>query len=104
MVDNEDGYRAATYGDRIAEAYDEMHPLPADAAAERLAELADVGPVLELGVGTGRLALPLAARGIDVGIVTGDGAGGRAGTCRCLGGRRLARRRRSIRRYSASGG
>jgi SAM-dependent methyltransferase len=31
-----------------------------------LAELAGRGPVLELGIGTGRIALPLAARGIDV--------------------------------------
>ncbi|HWC10992.1 MAG TPA: class I SAM-dependent methyltransferase [Acidimicrobiales bacterium] len=31
-----------------------------------LTELADDGPVLELGIGTGRLALPLAARGLDV--------------------------------------
>jgi SAM-dependent methyltransferase len=33
---------------------------------ERLAELAGDGPVLELGIGTGRVALPLARRGIAV--------------------------------------
>ena len=32
----------------------------------RLAVLAGAGPVLELGVGTGRLALPLAATGLEV--------------------------------------
>ena len=37
----------------------------ADAVA-MLAELAGMGPVLELGIGTGRLALPLAARGLAV--------------------------------------
>ena len=63
-----DGYDAATYGDRIAEVYDELYPSgPAvEDAAALLAELADGGRVLELGVGTGRLALPLAARGVDV--------------------------------------
>lgn len=33
---------------------------------EALAELAGEGPVLELGVGTGRLAIPLAERGFEV--------------------------------------
>src|SRR5262245_65626585 len=35
-------------------------------AVATLAELAGRGPVLELGIGTGRLALPLAARGLAV--------------------------------------
>lgn len=57
-----------TYGEKIAEVYDELHPgvLTSDAAVERLAGLAGDGPVLELGVGTGRLAIPLAARGLRV--------------------------------------
>jgi SAM-dependent methyltransferase len=61
-------YTAATYGDRIADVYDEVIPvtLDADMAVATLAELAGAGPVLELGIGTGRLALPLAARGIEV--------------------------------------
>ena len=33
---------------------------------EVLAELAGEGPVLELAVGTGRIAAPLAVRGLDV--------------------------------------
>jgi SAM-dependent methyltransferase len=37
-----------------------------DPAVDFLAVLAGRGPVLELGVGTGRLALPLAARGFTV--------------------------------------
>ncbi|MGH9076375.1 MAG: class I SAM-dependent DNA methyltransferase [Acidimicrobiales bacterium] len=38
----------------------------AEATVEFLAGLAGTGPVLELGIGTGRIALPLAARGIPV--------------------------------------
>src|SRR5947208_7115224 len=56
--------RAATYDDTHAHQFAE-----ADVVADALAALnshAGAGPVLELGVGTGRLALPLAARGIEV--------------------------------------
>jgi SAM-dependent methyltransferase len=62
-----DGYAAATYGDRIADVYDEQHA-GRDAAAEAdfLAGLAGDGPVLELGIGTGRVALPLQACGVAV--------------------------------------
>ncbi|HET7031394.1 MAG TPA: class I SAM-dependent methyltransferase [Candidatus Limnocylindrales bacterium] len=35
-------------------------------AVERLAALAGDGPALEFGIGTGRIALPLAARGVEV--------------------------------------
>ena len=61
-------YTAATYGDKIAEVYDEMYPMRADVGAtvDALAKLAGDGPVLELGIGTGRVAIPLAARGIEV--------------------------------------
>jgi SAM-dependent methyltransferase len=61
-------YRPETYGDRIAEVYDAMTgtmPDPVD-CVDRLAELAGPGPALELGIGTGRVALPLAARGVEV--------------------------------------
>ena len=62
------GYYAATYGDRIAEVYDTWSSVPGetDAAVEYLAGMAGPGPVLELGIGTGRIALPLAGRGIEV--------------------------------------
>src|SRR5512132_564394 len=63
-----EGYRPETYGDRIADVYDAMTaglPDPAD-CVDRLAELAGPGPALELGIGTGRVALPLAARGVQV--------------------------------------
>jgi SAM-dependent methyltransferase len=61
-------YDAATYGDRIADVYDQRVAARGDTedAVAFLAEHAGGGPVLELGVGTGRLALPLAARGLEV--------------------------------------
>ena len=61
-------YTAATYGDKIAEVYDRMYPMRANVGptADALANLAGNGPALELGIGTGRIALPLAERGIEV--------------------------------------
>ena len=60
-------YGISTYGDRIADVYDEWYSDhdPAD-AVETLAELAGRGPVLELAIGTGRVAVPLAERGLEV--------------------------------------
>ncbi len=71
-----DGFGPATYGDRIADLYDEWHEGigDTDQTVEFLAALADGGPVLELGVGTGRVALPLAARGIEVVGIEGSEA------------------------------
>jgi SAM-dependent methyltransferase len=64
------GYDISTYGDRIAEVYDTWHEelpwLQTQESVELLAELAGPGPVLELAIGTGRLALPLAKRGLEV--------------------------------------
>ncbi len=62
------GYDASTYGERIAEVYDHWPGVPATAAAaaEFLAPLAKNRRALELGIGTGRVALPLAARGVAV--------------------------------------
>lgn len=67
-MDGREGYDAAAYGDRIADVYDELptHPPDVDAAAAFLADLAGPGPALELAIGTGRLALPLADRGVAV--------------------------------------
>jgi SAM-dependent methyltransferase len=60
-------YDAATYGDRIADVYDDDPAVRAQTVGvELLAELAGRGPVLELGIGTGRVAIPLAARGVQV--------------------------------------
>jgi SAM-dependent methyltransferase len=61
------GFGAGTYGASFAEVYDAWYgDLPGtDEAVGFLADLAvsgPAGPVLELGIGTGRLALPLAER------------------------------------------
>ena len=62
-----DGY----FDERVARRYDsstdpEFEPEAIDATVDLLAELARGGPVVELGIGTGRIALPLARRGIRV--------------------------------------
>ena len=77
------GFDAATYGDRFADVYDDWYADITDTAA-CVATVADLareaaagrGPgaasgddrprVLELGVGTGRLAIPLAGAGVQV--------------------------------------
>lgn len=62
------GYDPAEYGDRWAAVYDAEHEgLDPSMAVETLVTLAPRGGrVLELGIGTGRLALPLAGRGLQV--------------------------------------
>jgi SAM-dependent methyltransferase len=64
---DEDGF----FGEDVAARYDETESAQfsrgeIDAAADLLAELAAGGRALELAIGTGRIALPLAARGVDV--------------------------------------
>lgn len=63
-----EGWSAASYGDTRAHAYDRQAASRGDveAAVALLRELAGDGPALELGVGTGRLAIPLAATGVAV--------------------------------------
>ncbi|WP_246843238.1 class I SAM-dependent methyltransferase [Allokutzneria sp. NRRL B-24872] len=63
----DDGY----FGGSVAANYDESSaemfaPRVVEPAVDFLAELAGGGRALELGIGTGRIALPLAQRGIDV--------------------------------------
>ena len=84
------GFEPATYGDRFADVYDDWYPEVTDTAAcaatvadlaRTAASRADVGGVgggedggaggdrprvLELGVGTGRLAIPLTEAGVEV--------------------------------------
>jgi SAM-dependent methyltransferase len=63
-----EGYEAETYGERIAARYDELYAdLDPTDAVGTLADLAEGrGPVLELAIGTGRIALPLNERGVEV--------------------------------------
>ncbi|MEO0494090.1 MAG: class I SAM-dependent methyltransferase [Actinomycetota bacterium] len=70
MIDppGHDGYAADTYGESFADVYDAWYAdvSDVDATVSMVARLAGDGPVLELGIGTGRLALPLAAAGVRV--------------------------------------
>jgi SAM-dependent methyltransferase len=66
-VDAENGY----FDERVAARYDEsaaemFDPSVVDPVVDLLADLAGNGRALELGIGTGRIALPLAQRGITV--------------------------------------
>ena len=66
-MQDEDGH----FGEPVADRYDEtsnamFDPAVVEPAVDFLAGLAEGGRALELGVGTGRIALPLAARGVPV--------------------------------------
>src|SRR5262252_3552305 len=66
-MDDEDGY----FPERVAASYDDsadgmFDPAFTDTVADLLAGLANGGRALELGIGTGRIALPLARRGVEV--------------------------------------
>jgi SAM-dependent methyltransferase len=66
-VSEEDGY----FDEPVAARYDESHaemfrPKRVDPAVDLLAELAGKGRALELAIGTGRIAVPLAQRGVPV--------------------------------------
>jgi SAM-dependent methyltransferase len=66
-VPGDDGY----FDERVAARYDESEEEMFDSAViqptvEFLAELAEDGRALELGIGTGRIAVPLARRGVAV--------------------------------------
>jgi SAM-dependent methyltransferase len=55
-----------TYDARCADVYDQWFGYFDEAAVDVLEELAGGGRALELGIGTGVVALPLAARGVEV--------------------------------------
>ena len=64
-------YEDGHFGERIAASYDEssgdmFEQDVVQPAVDLLADLAGSGRALELGIGTGRIALPLAKRGIPV--------------------------------------
>ena len=58
-----DAETAADYDAAIPEMFD---PAQLDPCVDVLASLAGEGPALEFAVGTGRVALPLSARGVQV--------------------------------------
>jgi Methyltransferase domain len=62
-----EGFQGTTFGERYADVYDNR-PVrdDTDATVSFLGRLAGEGPSLELAVGTGRVALPLAERGVRV--------------------------------------
>jgi SAM-dependent methyltransferase len=55
-----------SFGEHVAEMYRDVQRGDEIATVAFLEQLAGRGPVLELAIGTGRIALPLAARGIRV--------------------------------------
>jgi SAM-dependent methyltransferase len=63
-----DGYQPSTsFGEEVAAIYDELSTRGDETATVAfLGQLAQGGPALELAIGTGRIALPLAARGVVV--------------------------------------
>ncbi|GHH69032.1 methyltransferase [Streptosporangium violaceochromogenes] len=66
-------YDVSAYGRAIADVYDStVAEASTESAVKRLHALAQGSPVLEFGIGTGRLALPLAARGLTVAGIDGS--------------------------------
>jgi SAM-dependent methyltransferase len=59
-------YSDDTYGESVAGVYDEWYSEYDPHAIEVLAEFAHGGRALELGIGTGRFALPLSAKNVEV--------------------------------------
>src|SRR4051794_37264620 len=67
------GFDPSEYGRHIGSVYDEIHAARTpDIAVDLIAGYAGGGAVLEFGIGTGRLALPLAARGVQVDGIDGS--------------------------------
>lgn len=69
-----EAYDPAAYGRAVAQDYDSLYKTvpQTEETVGLLAELSDGGAVLEMGIGTGRLALPLQERGIDVAGIEGS--------------------------------
>ncbi|GAA0380646.1 class I SAM-dependent methyltransferase [Microbispora corallina] len=67
------GFDPSAYGRAIADIYDlTVEDRPPGPAVALIRELAGDGPVLEFGIGTGRLALPLAEDGLSVAGIDGS--------------------------------
>jgi len=59
-------YSNETYGEHVAGVYDDWYSHYDPHAIDTLADLAGGGRALELGIGTGRIALPLSAKNVEV--------------------------------------
>ena len=67
-------YDESTYGDHIAEIYDDLYSECEAGSIDLLHDLAGKGCALELGIGTARVALPLHKRGVPVTGIEASGA------------------------------
>jgi SAM-dependent methyltransferase len=61
-----DEFRPNSYGDRIHKIFDDLFATYDPDCIGVLSQLTGSGPALELGIGTGRIALPLRASGVEV--------------------------------------
>jgi hypothetical protein len=76
------------FGERVAARYDEsaadmFEPAVLDPAVDFLADVAGHGVALELGISTGRIALPLSARALER-LETGSRLRALTPTVRCV--------------------
>lgn len=62
----------AQYGESCVEFYDQVYRDVDSNLINRLCEMSAGRRVLEPGIGTGRIALPLAARGVDISGIEGS--------------------------------
>ena len=75
-LSNTPNYQSSTYGDGFADIYDDWYQdvTDIDGTVEFIMSLAQGKKILELGVGTGRLALPIASTGAPVSGVDSSSA------------------------------
>ncbi len=68
-----DNFGPATFGELNADDYDDLHdPGTTDETVALISSMVGTGRVLELAIGTGRVALPLAKRGCDISGIDGS--------------------------------
>ena len=68
-----EAFGPATFGELYADEYDELHdPGTTEATVEFISQLAGKGAILELAIGTGRIALPLLRAGHRISGIEGS--------------------------------